>query len=56
MVVKKCIECGNDVSSEADACPHCGAPGLQRRTEKLIKDLFALLILIPVAWFLLTKC
>jgi hypothetical protein len=26
MALAKCRECGNTVSTEADACPHCGAP------------------------------
>lgn len=26
MALKKCKECGNDVSSKADKCPNCGAP------------------------------
>ncbi len=25
MAIKKCKECGNDVSTKADKCPHCGA-------------------------------
>lgn len=26
MALTKCIECGKEVSSYADNCPHCGAP------------------------------
>ena len=26
MALIKCRECGNQVSTEASACPHCGAP------------------------------
>ncbi len=26
MALLKCPECGHDVSSEAEACPHCGYP------------------------------
>ena len=26
MALTKCEKCGGDVSSEAAACPHCGAP------------------------------
>ena len=26
MALVKCRECGKDVSTEASACPHCGAP------------------------------
>ncbi|MEN6475661.1 MAG: zinc-ribbon domain-containing protein [Syntrophaceae bacterium] len=25
MALKKCKECGNEVSTKADKCPHCGA-------------------------------
>ncbi len=25
MAIKKCKECGGDVSTTATACPHCGA-------------------------------
>jgi hypothetical protein len=27
MSLRKCPDCGNDVSSSARACPHCGRPG-----------------------------
>lgn len=26
MALLKCKDCGKDVSTEADACPHCGRP------------------------------
>lgn len=26
MALIKCVECGNDVSDRATACPHCGCP------------------------------
>ena len=26
MALKKCRECGHDVSRKADKCPNCGAP------------------------------
>ncbi len=26
MALIKCLECGNDVSDKASACPKCGAP------------------------------
>lgn len=26
MSLRKCLDCGNDVSSSAPACPHCGRP------------------------------
>jgi hypothetical protein len=30
MAIKKCKECGEEVSSKAETCPHCGAPVKQR--------------------------
>ena len=26
MAMMRCLECNGDVSSNANACPHCGAP------------------------------
>lgn len=26
MAIKKCDECGNEISTKAEKCPHCGAP------------------------------
>lgn len=28
MALVKCLECGKELSSDAKACPHCGAPKL----------------------------
>ena len=33
MALIKCVECGNDVSSYATACPHCGCP-VQKSNSK----------------------
>jgi RNA polymerase subunit RPABC4/transcription elongation factor Spt4 len=33
MAMIKCAECGNDVSSQAAACPKCGAPPPKVRSE-----------------------
>lgn len=30
MALKKCFECKGDVSTEANSCPHCGAPNPTR--------------------------
>ncbi len=43
-MVVKCVECGGKVSSEAESCPHCGAPvslslgGSPRRRRKEMAD------------------
>lgn len=43
-MVVKCVECGGKVSSEAESCPHCGAPvslslgGSPRRRRKELSD------------------
>jgi hypothetical protein len=34
MSLIKCSECGQDVSTEAELCPHCGKPNLISSTEK----------------------
>lgn len=45
MALTKCIECGKEVSSYADNCPHCGAPTNleiieeKKKEEKKKKDL-----------------
>lgn len=33
MALKKCPECGNEISKKAQQCPKCGAPG-KRRTSR----------------------
>lgn len=33
MALKKCKECGNQVSTKADKCPKCGAPVIALRTD-----------------------
>lgn len=37
MALEKCPECGHDVSSLADFCPHCGFPLSDYREEKRIQ-------------------
>lgn len=34
MALKKCRECGYDVSTEAEACPNCGVPDPTREEKK----------------------
>ena len=34
MALIKCPECGNDVSTSADACPHCGFPMKNKQPDE----------------------
>lgn len=61
MALTKCGECGREVSTEAAACPGCGAPikPPQPQTNKpgclgqlLRGTLFALLLIIGVVWWI----
>lgn len=46
MALSSCIECGNELSSHAKACPHCGMPLRRRATIKAIGSVaFSLLFL-----------
>lgn len=49
MALKKCRECGNEVSTSAKVCPNCGKKHPIKRSRTLLK-----LLLIPVALFVLT--
>ena len=33
MALTKCRECGQEISSEAVSCPHCGAPKPQKKSS-----------------------
>lgn len=47
MAMGKCRECGKEVSSEAKACPHCGAAKPIKQTSRttiVIGGLFALIV------------
>ena len=37
MALIKCRECGNEVSSEAPACPHCGIPVPAGRVRRVLR-------------------
>ena len=52
MPLKKCRECGHAVSSEAPACPQCGAPPKSQRQGGCAPFL-ALAIIIAVGWHFL---
>ena len=34
MALQPCAECGNNISTLASACPHCGSPGAAFRHER----------------------
>lgn len=44
MALKKCKECGTEISSKATVCPHCGAP--QKKKSRLLG--MAVLIIVAV--------
>lgn len=46
MAVQKCRECGKDVSSEAEKCPHCGAPTMRALSFRKIATLTILGLII----------
>lgn len=52
MALKKCKECGKDVSSSAKTCPHCGIknPGVAAKTKVV-----GILTLLFMGW-LVTQC
>lgn len=45
MAIVKCRECGSKISSEAKACPQCGATK-KRRTLKVLLGILALLLFV----------
>ena len=48
MAIKKCRECGKDVSTEAKACPHCGAPSPVRQEMSPAASLGCLTVLAAI--------
>lgn len=47
MAIEKCRECAKEVSSEAKACPHCGAQNPVKQTSRttlVIGGLFAIIV------------
>ena len=58
MALRKCNECGGDLSTKATACPHCGAKIVPWSTQ-LIQGgcgLIMLAILIPFILLVLSSC
>ena len=46
MALINCSECGKEVSTEAEACPHCGA---KQPREFVWLKLVALIVIVPIA-------
>ena len=44
MAMIKCSECGNEVSTTADSCPHCGANVKKKEANNKILDLLCFLV------------
>ena len=44
MAMIKCSECGNEVSTTADSCPHCGAKVKKKEANNKILDLLCFLV------------
>lgn len=44
MALKKCKECGKDISASADVCPYCGA----KSTAKKMQEVGCALMLLPI--------
>lgn len=45
MAMTKCKECGTQISTKAESCPHCGA---KRKKTSLLTWLFLIFFVIPV--------
>ena len=45
MSLKKCDECGKEISTVAKTCPHCGAPSKSKKIETQITGGCALVVL-----------
>ena len=48
MSIKKCKDCGGQVSTNAKACPQCGA--VVKKSVGIIGWLFVLIVVLPFAW------
>lgn len=62
MAMIKCKECGKEISSLAEKCPHCGAPTTGKTIEivkhsgSVISGIGTLLIAAGICLFLLAMC
>ncbi len=56
MSLKKCKECGREISTSADACPHCGNLSPAKKAVKvgtdIIKAGLGLTVLIPIVFII----
>ena len=55
MALITCKECGNEISSAASACPHCGAPVEKKARCKaagILFNLLAILSFIGITYYL----
>ncbi len=51
MALIKCRECGNEISSRAEQCPHCGAKtrfGASQKEQKQLSNTLIILLIICV--------
>jgi len=58
MALEKCPECGKEISSNAESCPHCGAPTLNAKSAaasssaaRVILMVMAVMSVIPAIMF-----
>src|ERR1700675_2058861 len=50
MALRRCKECGRDVSSKADKCPNCGAPIKRKGTSLSVGCLTLIILVAATAW------
>ena len=50
VALKKCKECGQQISSEAEKCPHCGKP--QSKSGAIIGGIVSLVVVILIIYSL----
>ena len=48
MALRKCRECGHDVSTEAKNCPNCGAPPVRKTSTLAIVILVLLIVFVGI--------
>lgn len=46
MTLVKCKECGKEISSKAEVCPHCGKKHKQLSSTGF--DLFLIIVVLPI--------
>ena len=56
MAITKCRQCRQDVSTEAQTCPHCGtaSPGKAPVARWIKVVVFLLIVVAPIVFFALT--